>query len=472
MMGRILRSSLWCGAILLGYAPMAFGQPAPDLPMEAPPAEAATPDASAESVTPSPVRTPPPVAKTIVQEAAELLQSGALEAAEAKASFAQTLPDQAADAHYELARVRVRQGRYSDAMGALDKSLSVEPTHVPSWLLRVRISRVLDAGEDAQRDLQRLAAKHPKNLGLKLVFAEAQIVSGAYQGAIRTATQVLKQAETSVAAMKILARAYRKLRQGPVAEAILTRALDLEQDPEAMCQFAELLLGRGELLRARMLLEDAIAREPGYVEALNNLGVVYIRVRNWEAALDVLGKAMVYAPAFAAAWLNLGTAQRGLGRFQDAETTWQKTLSVDPSVIDAWFNLGILYLDNTLSGRDREALLNDSIAAFKRYKEASLAAAGSEVDSYIAEGQLLLKQERERKAEALKALENPEEDDDVDDGDDARDDGDGDADNGADTGEDPDPEDGDEDSGDGTVEESSIRRAGLGRETAVAQGLP
>ena len=260
--------------------------------------------------------------------------------------------------------------------------------------------------------LTNLSKQHPDDLGYQLALAEAQLGARRNQEAMKSARGVLKRAETSVAAMKLLARAYMATGNEATAGSILDRVLELGPDAEAFNLMAQVALSQGQTVKARTWLDKAVGEDPNYIEALNNLGYVYLEVRNFEAARATLDKVTRLAPGFATAWLNLGSAHRGEGRFDQAELAWKRTLQVDPDYSDAWYNLGVLYLENPLPGRDKEALLVESVTALNKYKQGAHKMPGGQdarVDKYLGEAKILIEQEKQRKLEELK---QPEDEDD------------------------------------------------------------
>jgi len=67
---------------------------------------------------------------------------------------------------------------------------------------------------------------------------------------------------------------------------------------------------------------------------------------------------------------------------------------------DVWYNLGILYLENPIGQRDRIQQLTESINAFNAFKRT--VTNDPNVDKFIDEARLLMKQEQERRNEQLK----------------------------------------------------------------------
>ncbi len=391
-------------------APAQAQAPGGEAPPPAPaPAPAAPPPAPSTSTSPPPGMSP---GQATAWDAGRLARQGQLAAAEAKASLAITMPDGKAAGQTQLALIRLRQGRAAEAESAAKLAADAEPTYAPGQLVLVRILALRGKAVQRISALERLTAQNPDKLGLRIALAEAQLSDRRTSDAMATARSVLKKAETSVTSMKILARAYLAAGNDATAESILERAVELRNDAEAYNLLGRISLERKALVKARGRLEKAVQADPNYVEALNNLGVAYCGVRSFAAGLDVLNKALMRAPAFAAAWLNIGIAHRGLGAFDKAEKSWLKAIELDPGLADAQFNLGVLYLENPLPGREREAQLKLSVDAFNAYKKASSAAdRDPKVDKFIGEAQLLAAQEKQRKEDELKQPDPEDEED-------------------------------------------------------------
>ena len=348
--------------------------------------------------------------------AGQLINEGQFAAAEAKASLAQTQAGGMAPGWYQMARLRHRQARMSEAEMSVTRAIEADGAYVPAQYFRVRLFALEGRSQEAVSGLKRAVAAHPEAYGLQLCLAEAYVASEQYEAGIRTARTVLKRAETSVAAMKILARAYAGSGNSATAEAILKRALEISPDAEAMVFLAGILLERRDLTGARTRLEAALQKVPNHVEALNSLGVIYVEVRNWEAAIEVFERALGSAPSFAVIWLNIGSAHRGTSNFREAEAAWKHVLELDSGMAEAWYNLGILYLENLWDGQKKLTQLERSIDAFNQYKSGSLGAETRSVDPYIEEAKVLIKQEKERIAEELKSAQEIDEELSDDDG--------------------------------------------------------
>jgi len=130
--------------------------------------------------------------------------------------------------------------------------------------------------------------------------------------------------------------------------------------------------------RAELLLQNKLTTAPGSVEALSDLGTVYLRQNRLEDARKVLEKALSLDPANPFCHRTLGAVHLKAGRLKKAEQSFreavrlndedagarnflamtlaglenyeeallhaQRAIEIDPSHADAYYNLAVLYL--------------------------------------------------------------------------------------------------------------------------------
>lgn len=90
----------------------------------------------------------------------------------------------------------------------------------------------------------------------------------------------------------------------------------------------------GRLEEARRLYEESLRLDPGYVDALNNLGVILIRKRDFVAAQRSLEKAVRLKPKYAEPFYNLACLNAIKGKLKLALAQLKKAVSLDPKVRD------------------------------------------------------------------------------------------------------------------------------------------
>jgi len=337
----------------------------------------------------------PSKASRLGLEAQDFVDRGDLGQAESLIKKALDLEPKNPDANTAAARISFLRADNVRAQQQLAVALSSDPRHAGALTLLVRVHAMTGNTEILIPRFAQLANTWRDDAGVQLAYAEALLLNKKYPEAIAGATRVLKLEETSMPAMKLLARTYLALDRPVTAESILARILETERDAETLSLLSGIRHRDGKVIDARVLLEEAVQLLPGFVSGLNSLGAVYVDVRNWEGSIQVLRKASSLAPRWSPVWVNLGCALRGAGSFVEAEGAWKQALLIDAQLYKPWFNLGVLYLENPLPERDRLQQLTDAVNALNASRR--LGAVSDDIDRYLEEARLLIKQERDKR---------------------------------------------------------------------------
>ncbi|MCA9141114.1 MAG: tetratricopeptide repeat protein, partial [Planctomycetales bacterium] len=141
--------------------------------------------------------------------------------------------------------------------------------------------------------------------------------------------------------------------------------------------FVEALNNLGVLLEGKGLADEAIDLLQRAVELkrapdlLNNLGVAQATKREFHAAIESYLAALEIDPHYAAAWNNLGNAQRSIGETGNAVVSLRKALRLRPDYAEAYNNFAIALVQ---SGRHVEAMRYYNLALHFRpdYPEAHM----------------------------------------------------------------------------------------------------
>jgi protein O-GlcNAc transferase len=137
------------------------------------------------------------------------------------------------------------------------------------------------------------------------------------------------------------------------------------QSPDigTMLQSAVEFHQRGQLAQAEALYRAILDRAPEHFDALHLLGVIAYQLRNFDAAMLLIGRALRVNPQDASAHSNIGNALRSLDRHEEALASYDRALAVRPDYPEALNNRG-----NALGslGRRVEALASyDRAVAIK-----------------------------------------------------------------------------------------------------------
>ena len=130
----------------------------------------------------------------------------------------------------------------------------------------------------------------------------------------------------------------------PVAEGKRVHAYDVTEDTIVamyMNNRAAELLARGELDDAYWHAREAIARDPRFMAAYNNLGVIYRRHGDTTEAERVLRYLLAREPANTHAMANLAILLKEAGRYGEADALARRLASIEPNPPFHFFHLGM-----------------------------------------------------------------------------------------------------------------------------------
>jgi tetratricopeptide (TPR) repeat protein len=105
-------------------------------------------------------------------------------------------------------------------------------------------------------------------------------------------------------------------------------------DPKKIYNKARLFHKSGRLRDAKRLYHETLRLHPGYVDALNNLGVIFIHDRDFTAARSSFEKAIRLEPANVDPYYNLACVCAVMGDTKMSLTYLKKAVSLDRSAID------------------------------------------------------------------------------------------------------------------------------------------
>ncbi len=185
------------------------------------------------------------------------------------------------------------------------------------------------------------AARHHLELAVKLNPNSADAWSNLgslesaledYSAALPDFSRALELAPDSVFAVISAARAHGKLGHFAKAEQLLIRAMEIEpQNAEAANQFGLLLAAQNRLPEAVRYFQQSIAAQRNFTAAINNLGVLYMRMQKPADAIAAFRYGIQSAPDDEVSYLNLARAYAAAGDRGAARDVLEKYLQQHPS---------------------------------------------------------------------------------------------------------------------------------------------
>jgi len=104
----------------------------------------------------------------------------------------------------------------------------------------------------------------------------------------------------------------------------------------------------------------AIKLKPDYAEAYNNLGIVYLKIKEFEKSKHNLDQATKLKPDYAEAYYNLGNVHRNLKQYEKSIQYYKIAIKLKKNYYEAYNDLGIAYFNQEEFDNAKDAL-NEAI---------------------------------------------------------------------------------------------------------------
>jgi len=252
-----------------------------------------------------------------------------------------------------------RAGRLAEAEEIYREILAADPEHAEALHLLGLVACQVNQLEAAEALIVRASALVPGNAEFLLNLGEVQRRRGKLEAAAASLRRAV-EAEPGNAfghynlgvTLGALAAGGAEERAEFREEAIRAyqRAIALQPAfPEAFNNLGLSLHAAGRLDEAIGAYRRALELKPGYAEAETNLGKALWEAGRLQEAVTAFEKALALAPDFVAAHTNLGLAQRALGRRGESVASLRRAADLMPGSAEAQRELSISLLENGMA---------------------------------------------------------------------------------------------------------------------------
>ena len=124
-------------------------------------------------------------------------------------------------------------------------------------------------------------------------------------------------------------------------------ATETTRDPQKLFAAGEAALRGGKLDESERSFRQVLAIDPSVAGAYANLGVIYMRRKQWTQALEMLHKAEKLAPELAGIRLNIGLAYYRQKNYRAAIEPFKSVVLQTPASYQARYLLGFCYFFNS-----------------------------------------------------------------------------------------------------------------------------
>lgn len=117
-----------------------------------------------------------------------------------------------------------------------------------------------------------------------------------------------------------------------IEDTAVINAKETSLDKKKLYDKALSLYRAGRVTEAKKVYEAVLTLDPGYIEALNNLGIIYIRDKDFDTAKETLEKAVRLHPTYVESYYNLACLYAIKGEIDKGIEYLNKAVSLDKNV--------------------------------------------------------------------------------------------------------------------------------------------
>lgn len=212
-------------------------------------------------------------------------------------SFTETFP-KSPEGHYFLARVLTQTGKEKEARRSLEQCAELAPDFWPAAELLVNDDLLASRTDAAKARVQSLLEKFPARTVPLMLDAKVALQERDEKRAEARLHKAIELAPLDPQAYQFLARVYLASQQPQQAVVTMAALAEKKNDAGAFMHLGVLNGSLGQHDGARTAYEKALAIDPKFVPALNNLAsVLSVNLGQVDAALVHAAKARELAPA-------------------------------------------------------------------------------------------------------------------------------------------------------------------------------
>jgi predicted Zn-dependent protease len=263
-----------------------------------------------------------------------------LSALEVLEPLARAQPNWAA-AHMERGVALGEAGRAADAVAALRRAVQLKADLPDAWRL---LADHLDAiGDAAGADQARARFIKSANKDPRLMAAAAALVENKLPEAEALLRAHLKQHETDIAALRMLAEVAARLRRYADAQLLLERCLELAPGFDAARHnYAVVLFRQMKAAQALPEIERLLAREPRNPGYRNLKAAILAHLGDYSESIEVYEAVLKEFPEQPKVWLSYGHALKTAGRTEECITAYRHGIELQPTLGEAYWSLANL----------------------------------------------------------------------------------------------------------------------------------
>ncbi|MDD5627585.1 MAG: tetratricopeptide repeat protein [Elusimicrobia bacterium] len=270
-------------------------------------------------------------------------------------------PDEASEAHYQLAKLEFDAGRLSACISQLQAGLALEPESLPLHYALAQAYEASASTEAALAEYQQILGLDPTNIPLIDHVGELLAAGGDIAGARSRFEAARRLQPSDPFACQWLAVDAEKAGDWARAVDTLKTSAALGEDPSLNLRLSYYATQAGLLSDAVRILKAAHERWPGNDQIAYFLALGYDDLKESGKAAALLRQVLELKPAWREARFQLGTILERLNRVGEAEKEFRRLLADKPDDAAALNYLGYSLADRGLKLAEAEGLIREAV---------------------------------------------------------------------------------------------------------------
>jgi tetratricopeptide (TPR) repeat protein len=273
------------------------------------------------------------------------------------------------DMRLYLADICLSRAQYDLAEEQLETILDIDPGRTEAIILMSTVNRLEGDVEEAIELLETGLERDSTDVAIKRQLGLLLLDSGESDKVIAYLEAAMSQDPDEPEVCYALASAYREHGDEALAQLMLKyfghlrnhykeivahrSALSLNRsDSQAFFDLGILYAHLGRLEAARQSFAYCLRMRPDHIEALNEIGGIYLRRRDLHQAIVTLGEVVSRDSTYARAWESLGSALMFNGDPDKARGALERAVQLDKTAADPHMALAQIY---RMQGHDSQA---------------------------------------------------------------------------------------------------------------------
>ncbi len=189
----------------------------------------------------------------------------------------------------------------------------------------------------------------------RLALAEARFKTGTPAEAADILEEILSESPALVGAHLLLGDIYAATSQGEMAYESYMQARRLSKDTmEANFKLAQMCAEQGKYPESIRFLEEVLARDMRNKRALENIGIVYARCKQFDQALLYWERVKELDPGYANVYYDIALVMTKRKKYDEAIVNLGKALSIDPNNVLYHYSLSLAYRQKGMTAEARK----------------------------------------------------------------------------------------------------------------------